>query len=59
MNKTAAAYETEQQIRYQAELAEDEERWRRYKETGEFVSHEEMVAYLKTWGTDADPEKTA
>lgn len=30
------------------------ERWNRYQETGEGVSHETVVKWLDTWGTDKE-----
>ncbi len=41
------------------ELAEQErqllfERWNRYQETGESISHEKVVNWLETWGTDKE-----
>lgn len=28
--------------------------WQEYQETGEFVSNEDMIAWLDTWGTDRE-----
>lgn len=30
------------------------ERWARYEATGETVSHEDVEAWLRTWGTDRE-----
>ena len=30
------------------------DRWNRYQETGEGVSHETVVNWLETWGTDKE-----
>ena len=30
------------------------ERWNRYQETGEAISHEAVVNWLETWGTDKE-----
>ena len=30
------------------------DRWNRYQETGESVSHETVVNWLETWGTDKE-----
>ena len=29
-------------------------RWEEYRETGETISHESMVEWLETWGTDQE-----
>ena len=29
-------------------------RWEEYQETGETISHESMVEWLETWGTDQE-----
>ena len=41
------------------EMAEQEqqlllERWNRYQETGESISHDTVVKWLETWGTDKE-----
>lgn len=41
------------------EVAEQEkelllERWNRYQETGENISHEKVVNWLETWGLDKE-----
>jgi predicted transcriptional regulator len=30
--------------------------WKEYQETGQYVSHEDMTAWLDTWGTDREIE---
>ena len=32
------------------------DRWNRYQETGEAVSHEKVANWLNTWGTDKEQE---
>jgi len=32
------------------------DRWNRYQETGEAVSHEKVANWLNTWGTDKEEE---
>jgi predicted transcriptional regulator len=32
------------------------DRWNRYQETGEAVSHEKVANWLNTWGTDKEDE---
>ncbi len=41
---------------YERQKREDEERWQRYQETGEYVSNEAMMSWLDTWGTDEEGE---
>ena len=33
---------------------EADEAWKEYKETGQYVSNEDMAAWLDTWGTDKE-----
>jgi predicted transcriptional regulator len=30
--------------------------WKDYKETGQYVNHEDMMVWLGTWGTDREAE---
>ncbi|MEQ1790130.1 MAG: CopG family transcriptional regulator, partial [Rickettsiales bacterium] len=30
------------------------EAWQKYQKTGEFVSNQDMIAWLDTWGTDRE-----
>jgi len=32
------------------------DRWNRYQETGESISHEAVTKWLNTWGTDKESE---
>jgi predicted transcriptional regulator len=40
----------------EARNREADEAWADYKRSGKFVSHEAMVAWLDTWGSDQDQE---
>jgi predicted transcriptional regulator len=33
-----------------------DEAWKEYKESGQYVSHEDMTAWLDTWGTDKETQ---
>jgi len=33
-----------------------DEAWKEYRETGQYVSHEDMTAWLDTWGTDKEAQ---
>ncbi|NEP19616.1 MAG: hypothetical protein F6J97_22450 [Leptolyngbya sp. SIO4C1] len=38
----------------EAAFQEDDAAWQQFEETGESYSHEEVAAWLKTWGTSDD-----
>jgi len=44
----------EHEERVEAERIEDRKRWGHYQTTGEHITHEEMMDYLDTWGTDKE-----
>lgn len=35
---------------------EADQAWKEYKETGQYVSHEDMTTWLDTWGTDKETQ---
>ena len=35
---------------------EADDAWNEYSETGQYVSHEDMTAWLDTWGTDKETQ---
>ena len=56
---TLANEKSDRRIVDREEAAEQErqlllERWNRYKETDEGLSHETIINWLETWGTDKE-----
>jgi predicted transcriptional regulator len=47
-------FNTEREELKQRENELTADRWEKYQETGETVSHAMMVEWLETWGTDEE-----
>ncbi|WGS88626.1 ribbon-helix-helix protein, CopG family [Methylomonas sp. UP202] len=52
--KAAIEQYVEREEAYEREKREDQERWQRYKLTGQAISNEAVDAWLASWGSESE-----